>query len=462
MKRLMLLGVVLGFVAVLSLPAALAQNCSSPPNSWGGAGVANYKRWCEGCCGSFSMSSGNPRCNPGSNWGCRGSGNGSQPYYDNSAAIAAAEAERQRQEAERQRQLEVERRRQQEIEEQRKRDEEAARQRQLEFDRKKQEALSSMKGIAEGELGLKGAGVGDLRLKDLGDTSGGLGLKDIGKPAPPAWDAQITNPRIAKLAKGLDHILVPPPIPRKEASLSWKRLYLGNESMLNTMDHVLDFWELTGTLGEAASFHCKVILIAGKTFIAGEDGAYVHLVKQEQVYEDALRYLKDPARSRQFARLVQALKEKRPIPASTDADMVKAARAIIDPKLGSSSTRIAWDSMLSPEARAAMVRKATLEIGTELVSTGTQGLLYDLTKRKELYGAARLEREEARKMLKGTTDALDRDQLKKVINHANYVLDDLYRLQSVVPTVAGGAVGDSTGKLVAIYVGGENKKPEPK
>jgi hypothetical protein len=406
------------------------------------------------------------QCYIGGKWvtvkgNCPATGSGSNQPVDNSAAIAAAEAERQRQEAERQRQLELERQRQREIEEQRKRDEEAARQRQLEFDRKKQEALSSMKGIAEGELGLKGAGAGDLGLKDLGDTGGGLGLKDIGKPAPPAWDAQITNPQIAKLAKGLDAIQVPPPLPLKEASLSWKKLYLNNESMLDTIDHLLDFWELTGTLGEAASFHCKVILIAGKTFIAGEDGAYVHLVKQEQVYEDALRYLKDPARSRQFARLVQALKEKRPIPASTDADMVRAARAIIDPKLGSSSTRIAWDSMLSPEARAAMVRKASLEIGTELVSTGTQGLLYDLTKRKELYGAARLEREEARKMLKGA-DALDRDQLKKVIDHANYVLDDLYRLQQVVPTIAGGAVGDATGELAAIYVGGENKKPEPK
>jgi hypothetical protein len=65
-------------------------------------------------------------------------------------------------------------------------------------------------------------------------------------------------------------------------------------------------------------------------------------------------------------------------------------------------------------------------------------------------------------MLKGTTDPLDRDQLKKVIDHANYVLDDLYRLQKVVPTVAGGAVGDATGEMAAIYLGGESKKPASK
>ena len=172
-------------VVVVSFPAA-AQNCNSAPNSWGGAGAANYKRWCEGCCGSFSMSGGRPNCNPGGNWGCRGSGGG-QPAYDNSAAIAAAEAERQRQaEIERQRQ-EAERQRQQEIEDQRRRDEEAARQRQLEFDRKKQEALSSMKGIAEGELGLKNTGLSDSGLKGLGDTGGSYGLKDnLNSPAPVA------------------------------------------------------------------------------------------------------------------------------------------------------------------------------------------------------------------------------------------------------------------------------------
>jgi hypothetical protein len=96
-----------------------------------------------------------------------------QPSYDN-------DAERQRQqEAERQR-VEAERQRQQEIEAQRRRDEEEAKRKQEEFERKKREALSSMKGISENELGLKGAEAGDLGLKDVGDT-GGLGLKDGSK-----------------------------------------------------------------------------------------------------------------------------------------------------------------------------------------------------------------------------------------------------------------------------------------
>ena len=178
MKGHLFVAVLLGLaVVVISSPALLAQDCNHAPNSWGGANAKAYGEWCGACGGTFSMSNGNPSCTRGPNWGRR-PGSTAQPS-DNSAAIAAAEAERQRQqEAERQR-VEAERQRQQEIEAQRKRDEEEAKRKQEEFERKKQEALSSMKGIAEGELGLKGADAGDLGLKDVGDTGGGgLGLKD--------------------------------------------------------------------------------------------------------------------------------------------------------------------------------------------------------------------------------------------------------------------------------------------
>lgn len=106
----------------------------------------------------------------------------SVPAYD-------YEAERQRQqEAERQR-LEAELRQRQELEEQQKREEEAARKRREDFERSKQNALKSMKGIAEGELGLKGGDAGELGLKGIDDTGAhGLGLKDTqaaaNKPKP--------------------------------------------------------------------------------------------------------------------------------------------------------------------------------------------------------------------------------------------------------------------------------------
>ena len=146
------------FVLLMLIPSvSFAVDCSRPPTGFGGSWARAYKQWCESCCGTYYQSG--PRCDPGSNWGCRqqqGPTYTPQPSYDY--------------EAERQRQLEAERQRQREIEEQRKREDEEAKQRQQEFERKKQEALSSMKGITESELGLKGVGTGELGLKDIGEA----------------------------------------------------------------------------------------------------------------------------------------------------------------------------------------------------------------------------------------------------------------------------------------------------
>ena len=88
-----------------------------------------------------------------------------------------AEATRQAAEAERQRALA----------EQRKKAQEEAARRQAEFEKNKQEALSSMKGIAENELGLKGISTSDdSGLKGIGEPKVSvLGLKGVGDPAPP-------------------------------------------------------------------------------------------------------------------------------------------------------------------------------------------------------------------------------------------------------------------------------------
>lgn len=116
-----------------------------------------------------------------------GGGSGSSPAPSLEPAPAFDfEAERQRQEEERLREEEAERQRQREIEAERKRVEEEARKRQEEFERRKQEALESLKGIAEGELGLKGSDSGLVGLKDIGDPGArGSGLKDISSSAAP-------------------------------------------------------------------------------------------------------------------------------------------------------------------------------------------------------------------------------------------------------------------------------------
>jgi tetratricopeptide (TPR) repeat protein len=102
-----------------------------------------------------------------------------RPSYDYEAERQRQEtAERQRIEIEQQR-MEEERQRERAAEAERQRREEAAKRRQAEFERNKQEALRSMKGIAEGELGLKGSNAGELGLKDMGGNGAkGFGLKD--------------------------------------------------------------------------------------------------------------------------------------------------------------------------------------------------------------------------------------------------------------------------------------------
>jgi len=237
--------------------------------------------------------------------------------------------------------------------------------------------------------------------------------------------------RMRQLQSEIDNLTIPPPLPKNEVSLSWDKLTLdkeGKQTMLRVADGVIMVWDLTGKLGGKALPACKILLMAGKVFIDGEDGAYVHLVRQEKVYEDALQYLRDPASAKEFSRIVRDLRQGKPAE-SADAGILRAARAILDPALGNSGTQIAWDAMLSPEAKAAMVRKACIELGMDLVSHGAEGVLADLTRQKQMYDALRVNREGARRMLKEATDPLDRAQLSEIVSHSNRFLEQTYRLE---------------------------------
>lgn len=144
-----------------------------------------------------------------------GSGSSPAPSFEPAPAFDF-EAERQRQEEERLREEEAERQRQREIEAERKRMEEEARKRQEEFERRKQEALKSMKGITEGELGLKGTDSGGFGLRAVGNTgSEGFGLKGVADSPPrqPIADASVVDLRDAGLGNvaGLHATVTEPP-----------------------------------------------------------------------------------------------------------------------------------------------------------------------------------------------------------------------------------------------------------
>ncbi|MDE2293051.1 MAG: hypothetical protein KGL53_13300, partial [Elusimicrobia bacterium] len=65
----------LAFLLLLAAAPARAD-CSSPPASWGSDWSA-YQGWCESCCGVFHRAGTQSRCDPGPNWGCRGTSSGS-------------------------------------------------------------------------------------------------------------------------------------------------------------------------------------------------------------------------------------------------------------------------------------------------------------------------------------------------------------------------------------------------
>jgi hypothetical protein len=387
--------------------------------------------------------------------------------YNYAAAAAAAEAERQRQEAERQRK-EAERKlrdaelRRQEEERQRK-EAEAARLRKEEFERKKAQVLTDMKGISD-SLGVKADTTDNFGLKGI-DDSGGLGLSnstgsDATQPMPahqpPAWEAQVTDPRVARLARSIGAIVPPAPVPKEEVPTDWKHIYLNEESLMKSADRLMALWEMTGPLGSSIGKPLKVVMIAGKTFIAGENGAALYLVRQDQTYDQALSYLKNPAQSQQFARLVQAIRENRPLPSSADPGMVSAARAIADPKLAHGSAALAWDFMTSQEALSAMLRKAAIEIGADAASDKAGKMLTDENQRKAVFDALRLERRQAVNMMRtASTTTAQREQLKIVIDHANRTMADIYRVEKVADTLRGEVIGEATDKLATALLGPE-------
>lgn len=344
-----------------------------------------------------------------------------QKRADKQAKEEAKEHARQQAEAERQAALEAERQREME----------AARQRQLAIEAQRlQAAFNEMKPAAVNDLkGVDGATAG------TGVNGGGLelkGLDDAPRTASqPAWDANITDPEVAIYARRLDSVVPPLPIPAKEVALNWKQIYLNDDRLMDTTDVVVAGWEMTGVLGESISIPIKILMIGGKSFIAGENAAYMYLVKKDADYDAALAYLKNPAQAQKFARLVQDVQQSRPVPATTDPAMVNAARAITDPKLGDTG-KMVWDAMTSKDALVAMVRKATIEVGTEMLSPSTEGLLPDEAERKAMFDSVRLERNEARKLLTLSAKSdVERAQLKTVIEHADQLSADMYRLEKV-------------------------------
>ncbi len=374
-----------------------------------------------------------------------------------------AEADRQEAEAEQLRQLNA----------QREREAEAARQRQLAieaqrlqaaFDTIKPDAVGALKGV-EGDSADASGADGGLNLKGVDDAPRAV--------SQAAWTAAITDPVVAPFARRLDHFVPPPPITEKEVALDWKKIYLNDNRLLNTGDYVIAGWEMAGLIG-GSTIYGKFLMIGAKvgvkTLLAGQDGAYMYLVRKDKDYDAALAYLKSNKEQAQtFAHLIDDVRQHRPLPASADPSMVKVAQAINDTRHGNSNWGITWDVMTSQEALSAMIRKASIEAASELASFGvgtlTNGMFSSQKERKEMFDLIRQDRSGIRKIMDQPTTTLEqRAHFKMLIDLCDQDSAKIYKWDAAAKRVKEGmegiAIGKAADNIADILLGPETKAHE--
>ena len=302
--------------------------------------------------------------------------------------------------------------------------------------------------------------VDDTGAVDLSD------LKDLDHATVPLlrdgsrqnWVAGITDTEARPIAQRIDAVVPPLPIPAVEAPASFSNLVLSHqEGILEVNDYFWAGWDMFGPMGTALATPEKAIMIVGKAFIAGEDGAAIFLAKKQEDYDAALRYLKNPEQARKFARIVQKLREGREGSPFDDPEMVRVAAAIADPKLNRSGAAIAWDAMISPPAVAAMMRKATIEVASEYLGDKVNEGLEEVTGHKEAFDALTRDRNLAVHLYKTTPSAERQKQLAAIIERANLKLADMYRVEQVATTPVGLSIGDATEKFAESFLGNEPK-----
>jgi 5S rRNA maturation endonuclease (ribonuclease M5) len=324
-------------------------------------------------------------------------------------------------------------------------------------------------GVVSGLKGVDGAPAG---------TNGGLGLKgpDDGQRggSQAAWAATITDPRAAVYAHHLASIVPPMPISEKEVSLDCKMIYMNGNKVLNDTDYVITGLQMVGVLGEF-NVAGKILMIGSKTFIAGENGAYMYLVRRDKDFDAAAAYLKDPATAQAFAHLVDNVRQNRPLPPRADPAMVQAAQAINAHHAGDdiggkqAIVPIAWDFMTSPEAVSAMLRQAWIEAASELVSAGVgtqnHGIFTSQAERKAMFDSLRMERKEVRTLMDMTRPGDElRTQLTSVVRHIDQTSADIWKMDKFGKRLISGAasvpIADATDKMATILMGKEAKGDE--
>lgn len=161
--------------------------------------------------------------------------------------------------------------------------------------------------------------------------------------------------QVQEIMRGLKAIKVPPPIPAEGLTLDLAAVALDPESagrMLDGVDKGVAALELAATYKGVAILppQTQAILIAGNAFLDTLQAADVYIVEKNESYELALALLKDPARRGAFARAVHLTREGKELPPGTDPEIARGVKALNDPALSRSGTRIACDALMTPKA----------------------------------------------------------------------------------------------------------------
>lgn len=200
-------------------------------------------------------------------------------------------------------------------------------------------------------------------------------------------------------------MVVPPP--PSEAVRHLARIING-ETILDAPEHHLFLCDLALSGAEVAgqaSPVAKCILIAGKTIIAGEDGALACATRKDKTYKKALDLLKNTEKAKPFVDLIRKLRAGEPLPQDADPELVEAARAITDPTLGGTSTEIVLSNLFSVEAAKAAFGQFAWEVAGTLLSAKVESrFAEEMEKRSSQFAQAMKLQRRAKK----TADALDR------------------------------------------------------
>lgn len=344
-------------------------------------------------------------------------------------------------------------RRQQEETAERARQEDLARQQQAAQQR--QNTFNALKaGMADNLIPVTDSNVVDLRTGASAQPHG---------DNPPAdqkiFLARFTDSQARVSAEAVLNIPPPFPIPDKDLPITFDAKEARYEHLDEWASEVVAVSKIMGpelkllkNVGPGKFIApAEMILIAGKGLIATEDGAACYLVRKDEVYEDALRYLKDPEQRKQFVAVLGDIRAHRPYPATTSNAMLAAARALADPRLGSSALSTTFDALTTHQAVSAGLREMVVETASTYLSSvageKVEELTGDLVRQKRIFAQLRAQRAlVAKRLADPMLSASQREQYLLVQKKIQEKVTLLYRTSKLINDQNG--VDDVMGELV--------------